>query len=1070
MGVSLVVKNVKNFLHDFFNRKVFFSSLLLLLVCSMLLTGCSSVKSKKLVVEVPTGSILRSIGIVTDADIFRVGVPATFQVVFSEDSDIEGIVWSVLDTSRATIDDAGVLMPLSEGYVTVVAKSKETGEVLASYSFVAFREDASVLILTEDNSSRFETSTPKSLIAEFGSAPTEDVKWISGNPDIATVDPDTGVVTGLIPGSTRLYAVSVDGEDRVLGYKDITITLPGELGYLTTLDEGPLDIGDTRAFSATLSNPETYSDSEIVWSVEDDGIASVDSNGIVTAKNGGRTTVCAKVGDALVGCESFVVVNPGESIWLEWGSDESRVRLNEEVQFEPVIPESMSGIALTWQLSNTSVGNVNDTGLVSWLSGGIATLEVYNGSTLLASRELTFDSFAAEILPEDGNMIVEIGQVETFSISYTPSDPGIAVVWSVVNDSVATVSDGEVTGVSGGVTSVLLHDSDGILLDMIEIVVVNEGETVWLNADPSGEVPVNGSVEMAVVVPDDVDEDDIEWSVTDTSIATVSHDGVVSWVSAGETTVNAVLDGQVVGTKRLTFESISATLTPVSGIPEVYANETLQFNVAFTPSGTGFSSYTWDVDDTGVATISSSGLATGIAAGDVTVLLKHSVTGEVLGSLSVSVLGLEAALAELEAGLEVPLSLAELRPLAERILGLDSESSTGNFVNDLAGLAEDASEEELTFIESNIDEFKALVDDGVVLKNPESQSTEFDDMDEGSPTDLVVYGDLLYYAIDKGDEKGLYTFNTATNEHLKLNDNQIGGMDIYGDILYMSVLNDDGGASINIVNLVSGSVGFRNDASLRTDLEVVNDDYILLVNDDQNRIRVASKNVIDKALSSNADGTYILDGEVLDEYDRFFFDSDGTYASVLATDLSVSKWSGGFGAGTDMGLYLYTIDDNDDYVRESYVTLLGPATPEILYDYRYSMPKVKIHNGYVYASYSLGVFRIYEITGSGLVNVYSERLRTLTSFDVSGDTLILNRPRYTYSSSQVTGAVLAAELTSYDISDPSNLRELKKVVSVKGANTDMWGGTDVHISEGTNKVVVRAGNSILTFSLSDFEE
>ena len=130
------------------------------------------------------------------------------------------------------------------------------------------------------------------------------------------------------------------------------------------------------------------------WYSEDDGIASVDENGTVTAISAGTINVYATDGKSMGLC--IVRVKGGTSAGGQTGQtgdtgtapSGGEVKLNRE-DFTLAVGESFqlksTGITATptWSSSNPGVATVNGSGVVTGVSAGTATVTMsYDGSTL----------------------------------------------------------------------------------------------------------------------------------------------------------------------------------------------------------------------------------------------------------------------------------------------------------------------------------------------------------------------------------------------------------------------------------------------------------------------------------------------------------------------------------------------------------------------------------------------------------------------------------------------------------------------------------------------------------------
>lgn len=198
------------------------------------------------------------------------------------------------------------------------------------------------------------------------------------------------------------------------------------------------------------------------------------------------------------------------------------------------------------------------------------------------------------------------------------------IFWSTQNPAIATVNQsGVITAASVGVTQVAasVGGKSGIVqvtvssrpVSQVRMVPataqVQTGATTQLRADP---VDATGTA---------VTGRPVIWASSSSATATVTSTGLVTGVAAGSANITATVDG-VVGTTIVTVTPIPvATVTVSPGTGTVIAGQTLQLS-ATTASATGQTLsgrvVTWASSSSTVATVSSTGLVTGVAAGVVT--------------------------------------------------------------------------------------------------------------------------------------------------------------------------------------------------------------------------------------------------------------------------------------------------------------------------------------------------------------------------------------------------------------------------------------------------------------------
>ncbi len=137
-------------------------------------------------------------------------------------------------------------------------------------------------------------------------------------------------------------------------------------------------------------------------------------------------------------------------------------------------------------------------------------------------------------------------------------------------------------------------------------------------------VSIDGTITLtATVLPENATDKAVTWESLDTAKATVSANGVVTGVAAGEVTIKATAGG-VSGTKVITVTAlqsgdVAVTGVTISGDGTVKEGETITLTAAVLPENATDKAVTWESLDTAKATVSANGVVTGVAAGEVTI-------------------------------------------------------------------------------------------------------------------------------------------------------------------------------------------------------------------------------------------------------------------------------------------------------------------------------------------------------------------------------------------------------------------------------------------------------------------
>jgi uncharacterized protein YjdB len=298
---------------------------------------------------------------------------------------------------------------------------------------------------------------------------------------------------------------------------------------------------------------------------------------------------------------------------------------------------------VTWSSSDTSVATVSTGGLVTALAPGTTTISAsssmpssYSATGSTGTATLTVNSASLSslaITPADGSVPVGVTQQLTATGTFsdgTSHDVTGLVTWSSSDPSVATIStSGLATGVALGRATVTATFG---ALSGSTTLTVNSAALSSLSvapANPSIPAGVTRQFTATGSYSDGTSHDItglVAWGSSNPSVATISTSGLATAVAAGTSTVTAT-SGSISGGTTLTVNS--ATLSSISiapgnpSIPIVPAGITQQLTATGNYSdGTSYNitpQVTWGSSNGSVATISTSGLATAVAAGTTTI-------------------------------------------------------------------------------------------------------------------------------------------------------------------------------------------------------------------------------------------------------------------------------------------------------------------------------------------------------------------------------------------------------------------------------------------------------------------
>lgn len=193
------------------------------------------------------------------------------------------VVWTSSDSSVATVIK-GKVYANNAGKVTITAKTQDRGKIATCK--VKVGEAVTAVSLTQYKSINVGSGTTLKPQFTPSNVAIKTVTWKSSKPGIATVDAK-GKVRGLKEGITKITCVTKDGKKKAK-----CVVYVGQAVTSVQLNKSTitLNTGDTYTLKATLEPKKTVS-RNIKWTSSDRKVATVNSEGVVTAKAKGQATI-----------------------------------------------------------------------------------------------------------------------------------------------------------------------------------------------------------------------------------------------------------------------------------------------------------------------------------------------------------------------------------------------------------------------------------------------------------------------------------------------------------------------------------------------------------------------------------------------------------------------------------------------------------------------------------------------------------------------------------------------------------------------------------------------------------
>ncbi len=425
--------------------------------------------------------------------------------VITATGDTTGIVGQAFVQVASSVDDITVSVTPD----VLVLTTGVTAELLASSTAAYF-----------DTS--FTWATDEALIAPVTSTGAATADVTGGNVGQATV-----TATGV--GSLQYGRCVVTVVNDPLGGDQVTVTP----------SSATLVVGNTLQLSAASSL--YYTTPAFIWRSSDTGVATVSSNGLVTATGAGAAQISAL--NPLTGAQGFsamtVVTSTTDVVTID--PDSATVVVGNTLPL--VATSSLYGTTpdFVWASSDTGVATVTQDGLVTAVAEGAAQITALNpdtgaqGASAITVVTSPLGGDTVTLTPSAASVVLDNTlQLAAASSVYYKQAPDF-VWWSSDTATVSVDQTGLVTGEALGAAQITALNPLTGATGNATITVVRATVTV---SPSTATVRVNRTVQLTATSDDALDTA-FTWASSDTTVATVSATGLVTGESVGTVTITA---------------------------------------------------------------------------------------------------------------------------------------------------------------------------------------------------------------------------------------------------------------------------------------------------------------------------------------------------------------------------------------------------------------------------------------------------------------------------------------------------------------------------------------------------
>ena len=206
------------------------------------------------------------------------------------------IEWTSSDESVATVDETGTVTAVAAGEAEITATVKDTE--MQDVCVITVKVFAKELKVPDTLDVKLNDTDETAIEAKCEPKDASNISFdfASSDEEVATVDKD-GKVKVLKAGECDITTTLMQDGEKVTE-KTTHVKAFYEVESITLdSNEGKLTVGNSHTIKATVAPEEVAAKTTIEWSSSNEKVATVDSNGKVTAVSSGNATITATAGE-----------------------------------------------------------------------------------------------------------------------------------------------------------------------------------------------------------------------------------------------------------------------------------------------------------------------------------------------------------------------------------------------------------------------------------------------------------------------------------------------------------------------------------------------------------------------------------------------------------------------------------------------------------------------------------------------------------------------------------------------------------------------------------------------------
>lgn len=316
--------------------------------------------------------------------------------------------------------------------------------------------------------------------------------------------------------------------------------------YIPIIDLSVEDIVLYERDQADLNvqiRPEIATNQEVMYKSSNTKVAKVDINGTVSALHKGTAviTVSSKEGvewtrKCRVTVNSYIPVTgiqviPDKTVVEDGKNGQIRVK---------IVPGDATVQEYEWDISDESILQMDNKGrYLARRPGTVTVSAISKEGAFTDSCIITVKEVEAKGITVQQALSMDVGETATPVWHMVPANAtNKDVAWNIEDTSIAKVDkSGRVTGINQGTTTLHIQTKDGKYAAQCKITVEIYVKNIWLKKNILDLTMGDSRTLSARILPEKRTKEKIIWKSSDSSVVSVTNEGVVKALKPGKTTI-----------------------------------------------------------------------------------------------------------------------------------------------------------------------------------------------------------------------------------------------------------------------------------------------------------------------------------------------------------------------------------------------------------------------------------------------------------------------------------------------------------------------------------------------------